>query len=73
MTLKKAVKHLASARQHLDFYKELYVQNERDTNTILDVKMCFGGKTIREERREEYIKEMHDAKERIAKFERIIL
>lgn len=72
MTKAKAERRLKSWRNHLNYWREAYVENERDTNTILDIRK-WNGKTTREEQREEYISNINEAKMYIAKFERIAL
>ena len=69
----KAVKHLGYARESLEFWREKYVQVKRSNNSMMDIKwhMSLDGKTIRECELEEAIREMNEAKELIAKYERI--
>ncbi len=69
----KAVKNLGYAREDLEFWREKYVQVKRSNNSMMDIKwhMSLDGKTIRECELEEAIREMNEAKERIAKYERI--
>ena len=73
MTKEKARKHLLFARENLNFWRELYVSNERDKSSIADVKLVVLGKTMREERREDYIKNIKESQERISRLERIAL
>ena len=69
----KARKHLINARESLEFWHEAYVENERNKCETLDCKLnYFDGNTIREERRKDILNCIKDAKERIAKFERIV-
>lgn len=73
MTRNKAMKHLGYALENRDFWREAYVENERDTKSMLDVRGLFGSNgTLREERRAECIREIKEANERIARFERIV-
>ena len=73
MTKTKAQKHLKCAIESRNFWREAYVENERNTNKLLDVKMMLIGMTLREEKRIECIQEIKEANERIAKFQRIVL
>lgn len=70
----KARKHLEREREHLEYLRECYVENERErTGGLLDIRFkCYNG-TIRESRRKDYLKDIKETKERIAKFERIVL
>ena len=68
----KARKHLINARESLEFWREVYVNNERDNNPSMDLKFHSIGATIREDKRKDILNCIKDAKERIAKFERIV-
>lgn len=72
MKKEKARKHLINARESLEFWREQYLNNERDTNPMIDIYLSSFRKSIREERRESCIKCIKEAKERISKFERIV-
>ena len=67
----KARKHLINARESLEFWREQYVENERNKDNI-DFYMMGLGRTIREERRIDILNCIADAKRRIAKYERIV-
>lgn len=73
MTKTKAQKHLNYAIEHRKFWREKYVQNERDKCSTLDIKLSYYDATIREERRREVIQEIKEANERISRFQRIVL
>lgn len=76
MTKAKAEKHLRYAKEHLDFWREAYVNACRDKNPIMDLKDSFladGYETLREMKKAEAIAEINDAKRRMAKAQRIAL
>lgn len=72
MTKEKARKHLERAKESREFWRACYVDNERDTCEILDVKLSYYGCTGREEKRRECIERIKEQNERISRFERII-
>lgn len=67
----KARKHLINARESLDFWRDAYVDNERNKDNI-DIFDPILGRTLREERRLHILKCIADAKRRISKFERLV-
>lgn len=74
MTKAKAKKRLKYAIESLEFWREEYVKNERDKNTILDIRSSMlSKKTNREELREEALANIKEAKDRIAELQRIAM
>ena len=80
MTRAKAMKHLERALEIREFWREAYVDNERDKRSILDLRHetydeeeGFITVSYREERRRECRAEIREANERIARFQRIVM
>ena len=74
MTKEKAIKHLGRAREHLNFWREKYVEACRDRRSAMDIKMhYFDELTLREQMKRDALNEIAEAKERIARFERIAI
>lgn len=71
MTKEKAERRLRNWRNHLEFWQEAYVENERDNNELLDI-IHRDRMTIRELNRTESIQNMNEAKVQIARFERMV-
>lgn len=71
MTKAKAMKHLANARESLAFWREAYVDVCRDQNPTLDLYSMFFHRTLREEKKADYIKQIAETKARISRLERI--
>lgn len=74
MTKEKARKHLEYAKESLEFWREQYVNACRDKNSIMDVKGLYlagDHTTLREEKKADAIANINEAKQRIAKFQRI--
>ena len=72
MTKAKAIKKLGWARENLTFWREKYVEYKRDTRSMMDTKLnVCGGKTPREKFIEEAIQNINEAKEAIARYERV--
>lgn len=69
----KAEKHLKYAREHLQYLRELYVKRMRDNGWKQLDRESFLENNIYKEMLEGIKKEMEETKERIAKFERIVL
>ena len=73
MRIEKAKRHLACAREHLEYLRTSYVETMRDPNwRRLDT--CFiGGGNPYKEKLQTIREEMEETNVRIAKFERILL
>lgn len=74
MTKEKAKKHLGYAQESLEFWREQYVNACRDKNSIMDIKGLYlagDHTTLREAKKAEAIAEINEAKQKIAKFQRI--
>lgn len=73
MKRSKAERHLAYAREHLEYLRESYIETMRNPNwRRLDI--CFiGGSNPYKEKLQTLREEMEETKTRIAKFERILL
>lgn len=72
MTKAKAMKHLERAIESREFWREAYVENERDNHEMADHKFMYTGMSIREERRQECRREIKEANERISRFQRMV-
>lgn len=72
MTKEKARKHLERAKETREFWRNFYVDNERDICRNLDVYISYYGCTGREKTRRECIEHIKEQNERISRFERII-
>lgn len=73
MKKEKAIKYLKNALEKRTFWKQVYVENEKDKSDLIDLKLNYLGCTIREKRRKEAIQEIKEANEQIAKYQRIVL
>ena len=72
MTKAKARKRLGYALEDREFWREKYVENERNKREMLDVNgLSRTHGTLRKERRAEAIQNIREANERIARLERI--
>lgn len=73
MTKKKAQRHLNSAIEDREFWREKYVEACRCKISTYDTPLAmFGGKTGRQAQKEEARQNIAEANERIARFERIV-
>lgn len=76
MTRAKAIKKISNARENLKFWQDAYIDACRSTNPMMDTKSSYlavkeGYKTIREAKKAEAVANMNEAKEVIARMERI--
>lgn len=72
MTKTKAQKHLSRAKEHLQYWREAYVETMRDPNWRRLDTLSIGGHNYFEEKLAEIRENMEETKVRIAKFERIV-
>lgn len=73
MTKKNAQKHLDFAIEDREFWREKYVAACRCKISTYDIPLAlYGGKTGRQAEKEEARKNIAEANERIAEFERIV-
>ena len=73
MKRSKAEKHLAYAREHLEFLRESYVETMRNPNWRRLDNCSICGVNPYKEKLQTIREEMKETKTRIAKFERILL
>ncbi len=69
----KAIKHVNFYREDLKFWQDWYVDACRSKISTMDVRLhhLYDGKTAREYMKQEAIEHMNEAKEKIARYERI--